>query len=99
MPGLPAAPRRSGDGRDRAPAGRGDPVGLAGARARGRALGRAVLRADRGAVALGTLPRRAVRADDLRASRRRRARRAGRAGGTARVWRTDRMATIVIPGT
>ena len=40
LPGLPAPPRHGGDGRDRAPAGRGDPVGLAGAAPRRRGASR-----------------------------------------------------------
>ena len=60
------------------PAGRGDPVGLA--RAARDAVGRAGVRAGRRAVALGPVPRRVLRADDVRAPRRGDAPGARRAG-------------------
>ena len=95
--GLPAPSRAGADGRDRAPGRGGDPVGLAGA-AR-HAVGRAGVRARRRAVALGPVSGGVLRADDLRSSRRAVHTILVELGGTSRVWRTDRMATIVIPGT
>ena len=79
------------------PPGRGDPVGLV--RAPQRAVGCDGLRAARHAAAMGQSPRRAGRRwtsptwieamdEVLR-----------RLGGTPRVWRTDRLATVSVPGT
>ena len=93
--GLPQHRRRRHH-RDRPPAGRRDPVGLV--RARVRALG-----SDDYGV-LGTLPHsgkvRGVLAEKMDAGHLIEAMDAvlRRLGGTPRVWRTDRLATVIVRG-
>jgi hypothetical protein len=71
-------------------------MGLAGAER--DAVGRARLRARRRVVVLGALPGGDQRGHDVRALGRRDRRVLRRLGGTSRAWRTDRMATVVYPG-